>query len=871
MMNAPADHARGARGSAARARVAVGHPARARRDDRDPRGGRRGRGLGPAAAPQGRRRVRDPRPADREDRPVTRHAGVDAGAATRAARPPRARRGRRARERDALFRRGAVPDPSGPRSGARRSSPTSGPAAPTPSGTRDRAVRRRPAPTAACCSSRRSSPPPRRARRRAAARARDGDRQRPPVRRDPAAGVDAHDDRPGRRDRATLAAPRRVGGYVPGGLRAVPVVAGDDRGPGAGRGRRRRSSSRRRPDRDGDVDPVLLGAAGLLGIDALLVAGGAQAIGALAFGLPDAGLRAGRLDRRARERVGDRRQARARRRGRHRPAGRTVGGPRPRRRDGRPVDGRRRPDHAGRARARLPRPPRDARRGVRRRASRPTFGRRLATALAARHPRARARRPRPDRPRRRPRRRRSPSSTATRPEHLSVDVADARGRGRPRSATPGSIFVGPLGARVGRRLRVGRQPRPADRRARARLRAAGGRDVRQVHPGPADHARRAWRRSGPTIRALAEAEGLLAHRDAVEARFDDPAATRAPADEPEPVHRLARRPIPPLQLGGDRRGRRRALRRPDRTDRCGSTSTPRPRRPRSLAGLLAAGRFETPLSEYPPGDYRQLVEAAADAYGVADRRARRRARAPTRSSTCARRRSCPPGEAAVVPVPTYAMYRVHAEQRGARVDRRPAPGPRTTAGRWTVPAVRAGGSRRRRSSGSATPTTRPGRPSPTARSSACSTGSRPTPTPTAAPRRPSSSTRPTASSAATSVIGLRDAVSEPGRGPDGLARPTRSRASGSGSRSAPRRRSRRDRPVPAAGLDQHRVRDRGHRGASATRRRMRANVERVVDASARGLAAGLEAAGFGARSRRSRTSCCSTSSRRSARRRPRSR
>ena len=41
-----------------------------------------------------------------------------------------------------------------------------------------------------------------------------------------------------------------------------------------------------------------------------------------------------------------------------------------------------------------------------------------------------------------------------------------------------------------------------------------------------------------------------------------------------------------------------------------------PAPPALLAGLLAAGRFETPLSEYPPGDYRRLVEAAADAYGV---------------------------------------------------------------------------------------------------------------------------------------------------------------------------------------------------------------------------------------------------------------
>jgi histidinol dehydrogenase len=40
-------------------------------------------------------------------------------------------------------------------------------------------------------------------------------------------------------------------------------------------------------DGEGDVHPVLLGAAGLLGVDALLVAGGVQAIGALAYGLAD--------------------------------------------------------------------------------------------------------------------------------------------------------------------------------------------------------------------------------------------------------------------------------------------------------------------------------------------------------------------------------------------------------------------------------------------------------------------------------------------------------------------------------------------------------------------------------------------------------
>jgi histidinol dehydrogenase len=43
-------------------------------------------------------------------------------------------------------------------------------------------------------------------------------------------------------------------------------------------------------DRDGVTNPVLLGAAGLLEVDAFVVAGGAQAIGALAFGLPEAGV-----------------------------------------------------------------------------------------------------------------------------------------------------------------------------------------------------------------------------------------------------------------------------------------------------------------------------------------------------------------------------------------------------------------------------------------------------------------------------------------------------------------------------------------------------------------------------------------------------
>ena len=43
-------------------------------------------------------------------------------------------------------------------------------------------------------------------------------------------------------------------------------------------------------DRSGNLDPVLCGAAGLLEVEALIIAGGAQAVGSLAYGLPDAGI-----------------------------------------------------------------------------------------------------------------------------------------------------------------------------------------------------------------------------------------------------------------------------------------------------------------------------------------------------------------------------------------------------------------------------------------------------------------------------------------------------------------------------------------------------------------------------------------------------
>ncbi len=81
----------------------------------------------------------------------------------------------------------------------------------------------------------------------------------------------------------------RVGAYVPGGSAPYPsslvmtVVPAQVAGV--------RSVIVASPaDRNGVTNPVLLGAAGLLEVDGFLVAGGAQAIGALAYGLPDAGI-----------------------------------------------------------------------------------------------------------------------------------------------------------------------------------------------------------------------------------------------------------------------------------------------------------------------------------------------------------------------------------------------------------------------------------------------------------------------------------------------------------------------------------------------------------------------------------------------------
>src|SRR4029079_10819781 len=89
-----------------------------------------------------------------------------------------------------------------------------------------------------------------------------------------------------------------------------------------------------------------------------------------------------------------------------------------------------------------------------------------------------------------------------------------------------------------------------------------------------------------------------------------------------------------------------------------------PQPPELAAPVRAPGRFESPLSESPPSDYRRLVEAAAATYGVGADEILVGAGADEILDLVGRA-FVPAGGAAVIPSPTYAMYRVVTEQRGA--------------------------------------------------------------------------------------------------------------------------------------------------------------------------------------------------------------
>jgi histidinol-phosphate aminotransferase len=110
--------------------------------------------------------------------------------------------------------------------------------------------------------------------------------------------------------------------------------------------------------------------------------------------------------------------------------------------------------------------------------------------------------------------------------------------------------------------------------------------------------------------------------------------------------------------------------------------------PPELTGrVLAGGAFETPLSEYPPADYRRLVEAAARVYGVAPEELLVGAGADEILDLLGKV-FIPAGGSAVIPIPTYAMYRVVTEQRAARAVLVPRLGP-AAGWRFDAAAVRA--------------------------------------------------------------------------------------------------------------------------------------------------------------------------------------
>ena len=146
--------------------------------------------------------------------------------------------------------------------------------------------------------------------------------------------------------------------------------------------------------------------------------------------------------------------------------------------------------------------------------------RRLSTAARRGDPCARARRPRPDRARPGPRR----GDRLRRRLRPGAPLDRRRRCGGGRRADPqrGLDLRRPLVPRsppaTMRRARITCSPRAASRAPAARWPWR----LRQVH-----QVQRITREGlaalRPTIRTLAEAEGLLAHRDAVEARFDDAA------------------------------------------------------------------------------------------------------------------------------------------------------------------------------------------------------------------------------------------------------------------------------------------------------------------------------------------------------------
>lgn len=95
-----------------------------------------------------------------------------------------------------------------------------------------------------------------------------------------------------------------------------------------------------------------------------------------------------------------------------------------------------------------------------------------------------------------------------------------------------------------------------------------------------------------------------------------------------------------------------------------------PAPPELVGRLLAAARWEVPLSEYPPSDYGRLIEAAAARYGVGRDELLVGAGADEILELVTKA-FIRPGGSAVVSVPTYPMFGIVTEQRAGRVTRVP--------------------------------------------------------------------------------------------------------------------------------------------------------------------------------------------------------
>ena len=108
--------------------------------------------------------------------------------------------------------------------------------------------------------------------------------------------------------------------------------------------------------------------------------------------------------------------------------------------------------------------------------------------------------------------------------------------------------------------------------------------------------------------------------------------------------------------------------------------------PPDLGDVLAAP-FVPVLSEYPPSDYAELVEAAAAAYAVGTDEILPTAGADEALDLSARA-FLREGSVAVAAVPTYAMYRIVTEQRGASFMGVPRLGPEAGFG-LDIPAIAA--------------------------------------------------------------------------------------------------------------------------------------------------------------------------------------